>query len=162
MITETLYKCEICGQTWDTAELAAKCENSHIPAETIFHQGFPKTEKYPQTIIMTMGNGHNIQYKYDKPIIDMPSGLPYVESIYVSREVSENRVVLIAHGNNLPIETYTWVLWFDDERHVATSNEPRITLSKALSDLFDASYTVRARVSAPDIEATQFIIKDAH
>lgn len=160
MITETIYKCEVCGQIWGTPELAAKCEASHIFAENIFHQGFPKSEKYPQTIIMAMGNGQNIQYKYDRPIIEMPSGLPYVKSIHVSREVSENRIVLIAHGDNLPIETYTWVLWLDDERRVATSNEPQITLSKALSDLFDASYTVRVKVSAPDIEATQFVVKD--
>lgn len=157
MITETLYKCEICGQTYNTEQAARTCEDSHMDADYVAYQYFKKTERYPETIIMTMENGHNIQYRYDKPVIDIPSGIPYVQNVSVGRE--NNQVVFTAIGDNLPNDTYTWVVWYDETRVVYTSEEPRLVLSAASTRLYDIAFVVRVKVSAPSIEGGQFTVK---
>lgn len=159
MITETLFKCEICGQTWQTQQEAEKCEQSHIAGEFVAYQNFRKTEKYPETVILTMANGHNLQYRYDKPILNIPSDEPYVRAISVSRNPQNNQVVLTAVGDNLPTTLYTWVLLFDTTRMVATSDEPVLTLSSSASRLFDLAFIVKVRLSAEGVEEGQFVVK---
>ena len=159
MITETLYKCEVCGNTWLTQQEAERCEASHQVAEFVTEQHFSPSDKYPDKVILTMANGHNIQYRYDQPILDTPSDLPYVRAINVSRNPQTDQVILTAIGYNLPTTTYTWVILFDDTRYVATSEEPTVTLSNNASRLFDIAFTVKVRISAEGIEEGQFVVK---
>lgn len=160
MITETLYKCETCGAMYETEQEARKCEDSHIQADFITSQYFPIHEKYPETIIITMGNGHNIEYKFRKPVLDIPSDIPYVRNISVGRDDVTNQVILTAIGDNLPIEQYSWVILFDETRYTTTSEEPRLVLSNAASRLFDTAYIVRVKISSPSIEPGQFVVKE--
>ena len=161
MIQEIIYKCETCKAVYKTQEEAENCEASHVFSDNVYHEKFKEKDKYPEYIVMEMDNGHRIQYKYDKPIIDIiPEGTPYIESIYVSNDPTSGLVILIPHGTNLPNETYTWVLMFDDTRKVATSNEPRLNMSQQLSDLFNNSYNVTVKISSPTIATTQFVIKE--
>lgn len=159
MITETLYKCEICGQTWITPQGAENCEAFHQSAESVTEQFFSSVGKYPDKVVLTMANGHNIQYRYDRPILDALSDESNVQAISVSRNTQTNQVVLTAVGDNLPTTTYTWVLLFDETRMVATSEEPVVTLSSNASGLFDLAFVVKVKISAEGVEEGQFVIK---
>ena len=159
MITKTIYKCEICGQIHETEQDAQKCENSHVDAEFITYQKFPKTEKYPTELIITMANGHKIQYDYCKPIIVEPSDDPYFTNVNVSR--NGNTITLSALGERLPQdELYTWVLLFDTTRSTVTSNSPTVTLSAAMTRIYDIASLVKVKVSSPTVAAGQFVLKD--
>ena len=161
MVREILYKCEICGETFETQEEAVACEASHQSAHSVFYEGFPKTQPYPKYLVMNMDNGHRIQYIFDKPFINLPSGEPYIATIYVSNDPGSGQVILIAHGFELPEHTmYTWELTFDGVDRVATSNESQVMLSQTLTDLFNNSYVVSVKVSAQGIATTQFIVKE--
>lgn len=159
MITETLYKCEICGQTWITPQGAENCEAFHQSAESVTEQFFLPAGKYPDKIILTMANGHDIQYRYDRPILNALSDEPIVQAISVSRNIQTNEVILTAVGDNLPTTTYTWVLLFDETRMVATSEEPVVTLSSNATRLFDSAFVVRVKISAEGVEEGQFVVK---
>ena len=159
MITKTIYKCEICGQIHETEQDAAKCEAYHVDAEFITHQMFPKTEKYPTELIITMGNGHKIQYNYVKPIIVEPSDDPYFTNINVSR--SGNIITLTALGERLPAEDdYTWVLLLDTTRVVLTSSVPTVSLSQAETRIYDIASLVKCKVSTPNVAPAQFVLKE--
>lgn len=161
MIREILYKCEICGETYETQEAAERCEASHISAHNVYYENFPKAQRYPQYIVMTMDNGHRIQYKFDKPVIDIiPAGEPYITRIYVSNDPVSGQVILTAHGSDLPNEMYTWTMLFDGVQKIATSNEPKLIMSNTLSTLFNNSYVVSVKVSSPSTATTQFIVKE--
>jgi hypothetical protein len=160
MITEILYKCEVCGAVYGKEEDAQKCERSHISAHSVFYEGFPQKEKYPGILIMEMGNGHRMQYRIEKAVVDVPSGEPYVNSITVSHDPIYARVLFLANGYNLPEEMYTWNILFDGEPQIATSDEPKLILSTSLSELYDNSSTVEVTVSAPSIATTHHILKE--
>ena len=159
MSTDNIYKFEICGQTWITQQDAEKCEAFHQVAEFVTDQHFPPTDKYPDKVTLTMANGHNIQYRYDRPILNIPPDVPYVTAINVSRDSQTNQVILTAIGNNLPTTTYTWVILFDETRYVATSEESTVTLSDYASRLFDIAFMVKVKISAEGIEEGQFVVK---
>lgn len=158
MITETLYKCEICGQTYNTEQDARRCEDSHVEADYISNQHFLKQDKYPDTIILTMANNHNLQYRFDKAILNIPSGQPYIQNVSAGRN-QFNQVVLTAVGENLPEDDYTWVILFDETRVLLTSTEPTITLSAAATRLYDLAFIVRVKVDSPNVEGSQFVVK---
>lgn len=161
MITKTIYKCEICGQDYDVEQLARKCETSHVNAEFITNQSFPKTEQYPDEIIITMANGHKLIYKYYKPVFKEPSDEPYFTNITVSRDVETNQVIMTALGERLPEhEDYTWVILCDETRITATSTTPTVILSSAASHIFDIADLVRVNVSATTVPSGQFVVKD--
>lgn len=159
MIQEILYKCEVCGQTYQTEQDARRCEDSHVEADYISYQHFPKQDKYPDTVILTMGNNHTLQYRFEKAILNIPSGQPYIQNVSVSRNESTNQVVLTAVGENLPDDDYTWVILFDETRVVLTSTTPTITLSAAATRLFDLAFIVRVKVDSPNVEGSQFVVK---
>lgn len=160
MITKTIYKCEICGQEYDTEQAAIRCEGSHVDAEFITHQTFPKTEKYPKSLIITMANNHKIQYVYDKPILVEPSDDPYFTDVSAGREAGTNNVVLTAIGERLPEhDDYSWVVLCDETRIPVTSNEPTVTLTPAATRIFDIANMVKVKVSTPNVPAGQFVVK---
>ena len=160
MITKTIYKCETCGAVYDTAREARTCEDSHIFAEYILQQKYPQNAKYPAELVVTMGNSHKILYKYDSPIIVEPSDVPYFTHITVSRDSSTNNIVLIAEGNALPPEdTYSWVITCDDIKYNATSNSPTLATSKSVTNAIDYATVVKVKVSTPNVNASQYIIK---
>lgn len=74
MKTETKYICEKCGWKYNTEEECQKCEDSHNSAKTLvaqkFDHKFGESAKYPGAIIVQMANGHKIEYRYYKPILD--------------------------------------------------------------------------------------------
>lgn len=163
MIQETIYKCEICKAVYKTQAEAENCEASHVSSNNVYHEKFKEKEKYPEYIVMDMDNGHRIQYKFDKAVIDIiPEGTPYIKTIYVSNDPTSGLVILIPRGVNLSEknETYTWVLIFDGVRKIATSNKPILNMSQQLSDLFNNSYNVTVKISSPTIATTQFVIKE--
>lgn len=77
MRTETKYICEKCGWKFNTEEECAKCEASHNEAGTILKQSFDhkygESAKYPGTVVLEMANGHKIEYRYFKPVIESSS-----------------------------------------------------------------------------------------
>lgn len=161
MVREYIYKCEICGAIFSTEEDARKCEASHQSAHSVFYEGFPMRDPYPKYLVMNMDNGHRIQYVYDKPYINLPTGDPYIESVYVSNDPVTGQIILVPHGNALPQHTmYTWKLLFDGVEKIATSNTPQIMLSTTLTDLFNSSYVVSTTVSASGLATTQFVLKE--
>ena len=69
MKTETKYVCEHCGMKYDTEAECQKCEQSHGAPESILESRYSKGLKYPDTISIHMANGHDIIYKFLKPIV---------------------------------------------------------------------------------------------
>ena len=160
MITKTIYKCETCGAVYDTAREAHICEDSHVFAEYILQQKYPQNAKYPAELVMTMGNGHKILYKFANPILVEPSDIPYFTHITVSRDSSTDNIILIAEGNALPVEDdYSWVITCDDIKFTTTSNSPTLSLSKSITNGIDNATVVKVKVSTPTVDASQYIIK---
>ena len=160
MIIETRYKCEICGQEYDTEQAAVRCEGSHIDADFITYQKFPKTEKYPNQLIVTMANGHKLQYDYSKPVLNEPSDDPYFTNVSVSRSPSTNQVILTAIGERLPEQDeYSWAILCDETRMTASSNSPTVTLTTPQTRVYDLANLVRVKVSTPNVESGQFVVK---
>lgn len=69
MKTETKYVCDYCGEKYNTETECQKCEQSHGTPESILESRFTKGFKYPDTISVHMANGHDVIYKFLKPII---------------------------------------------------------------------------------------------
>lgn len=74
MKTETKYICEKCGYKWNTEEECAKCEASHNDAASIvsqkYNHQYGESAKYPGSVTLQMANGHKIEYRYFKPVIE--------------------------------------------------------------------------------------------
>ena len=161
MVTKTIYKCELCGQEFEVAQDARKCEDSHMDADVIVSQSFNRGEQYPAEIIVSMENEHKLIYKYFKPVIVEPSDQPYFTNISASRDSVTQQIILTAIGERIPEhDDFTWVLLCDDTRIPLTSTTPTVILSPAATNIFDLAFKVRAKVSTPTIEAQQFVVKD--
>ena len=62
---EAVYKCDYCGREFDTATYAMKCEDGHIPIETIYHAEWPwgsERSLYANQIIIKYLDGHLERY----------------------------------------------------------------------------------------------------
>lgn len=160
MITKTIYKCEICGQVYETEREATICENSHVAAESIITQTFHENEKYPCELLITMGNGHRIKYGYIKPIVGYVDDKPYFTGVGMSREAVTNHVVIYATGAFLPEnDEYSWEVTCDNVTIPFTSEAPTITFSEEATHKFDTAGTVKVKVWTPKILAGQYVIK---
>ena len=65
MTRETSFRCELCGQTYDTQETAAWCEQSHVRPVGIIDKPYKYTAraKYPDAIEVYMSDGRIAVYK---------------------------------------------------------------------------------------------------
>lgn len=56
------YRCDLCRKVYDTAEKAEACEGSHVFHDHIESDEFVQRHKYPQSIIVVMGDGARLTY----------------------------------------------------------------------------------------------------
>lgn len=161
MTERTVYKCEICGQEYDEEELALKCEASHDQAVFIRSQKWEKTEHYPKYLEVHMYNGHKMLYELVKPLIDPPVDEPFFTDIVVSRDAETNQVVMTAVGNKVPeFADYTWIIFCDDNRLVATTARSTVILSESATAQFDAATEVIVKVDTAGLPSGQFVVKE--
>lgn len=59
---EAVYKCDYCGEEFDTATYAIKCESSHIPIETIYKARWDKDGLYAEGVVIKYIDGHKEYY----------------------------------------------------------------------------------------------------
>lgn len=82
MKTETRYICEKCGWRYNTEEECQKCEAYHQDASSLvsqrFDHKFAESAKYPGSVILQMANGHKMEYRFYKPIVEKPDTIPVV------------------------------------------------------------------------------------
>ena len=60
----TTFRCEICGNTFDSAEKCQICENSHIKPESIIEhpESYGVWQPYPDMIGIRFADGNTAEY----------------------------------------------------------------------------------------------------
>jgi hypothetical protein len=160
MIERTVYKCEVCGQEFDDEQSALSCEASHNQAVFIRDQEWNYGELYPRRLIVHMFNGHKALYEFSKPLLDPPVDEPFFTDIVVSRDSETNQVIMTAVGNHVPeFGDYTWILFCDNNRIVATTQRLTVILGVNATEQFDAASEVMVKVDVPGVPSGQFIVK---
>lgn len=160
MIERTVYKCEVCGQEFNTEQAALNCEASHNQAVFIRDQEWDSGKQYPRFLEIHMFNGHKVLYEFAMPLLDPPVDEPFFTDIVVSRDAETNQVVMTAVGNRVPeFGAYTWVLFCDNNRITATTQRSTVILGVNATEQFDAATEVMVKVDVLGIPSGQFIVK---
>lgn len=160
MTERTVYKCEICGQEFDEEQGAHACEESHDQAVFIRAQQWKEGEQYPKYLKVHMFNGHKMLYTLERPLLDIPEDESFFTDIVISRDVETDQVIMTAVGNRVPeFADYTWIMFCDDERAVATTQRSTVIWSEAATALYDNAREVIVKVDTPFVPSGQFVVK---
>ena len=68
MKTITIYKCELCGRSFDNAPECEECESKHIkPVEIVGENaGGALFDYYPTYVVIKFDNGETKKYYWDR------------------------------------------------------------------------------------------------
>lgn len=64
MTTITQYKCDICGQLFDSEELCSHHESAHAAPVTLSHVLYDSGRKYPHYVTIETQDGDLVQYTF--------------------------------------------------------------------------------------------------